>query len=341
MEHPAAALARALGCQAERVCRRYLSHGRREGNYWLVGDKHDTPGRSLYVRLLAAADGGVPGKWTDAQSGEHGDLLDILRAATAGATLAEALREARDFLHQPDPVSPAPPDRSRRFRPESSERARRLINRSQPLSGTGGEAYLRERGIPDLPGLGVLRFHPCCWYRPAADDPPGTPEAMPALIATVTDIRGRVTGAHRTWLMPDGRDKAAIAKPRRAIGHLLGNGVRFGRTASVMVAGEGIETMLSIRTALPGLPAIAALSAAHLAAIEFPPDLERLYVSREPDLAGRTAYTTLKARAAAAGLEIHPLDPERSDFNADLLAIGAEALARRLRAQLIREDRSI
>ena len=36
---------------AEAVCRHYLSNGRRQGRYWLVGDVHNTPGRSLYVRL--------------------------------------------------------------------------------------------------------------------------------------------------------------------------------------------------------------------------------------------------------------------------------------------------
>src|ERR1700710_660377 len=71
MEHPATAISRDLAGQAERLCRRYLSHGRREGNYWLVGDVRNTPGRSLYVRLRESADGsGRAGKWTDAESGE-------------------------------------------------------------------------------------------------------------------------------------------------------------------------------------------------------------------------------------------------------------------------------
>src|SRR3546814_9289431 len=67
------------------------------------------------------------------------------------------------------------------------------------------------------------------------------------MIAAVTDLGGAVTGVHRTWLALDGRDKAPVAYPRRAMGHLLGNGVRFGCAGPVMVAGEGIETMLSLR----------------------------------------------------------------------------------------------
>ena len=52
--------------QAEAVCRHYLSNGRREGRYWLVGDARNTPGRSMFVRLKGAESGkGAAGKWTD------------------------------------------------------------------------------------------------------------------------------------------------------------------------------------------------------------------------------------------------------------------------------------
>ncbi|KXV29385.1 hypothetical protein AD942_00680 [Gluconobacter japonicus] len=76
----AADLARRLAENAEAVCRHYLSAGRRHGNYWLVGDVHNTPGRSLYVRLHGGPDGrGRAGKWTDGATEQHGDLLDIIR----------------------------------------------------------------------------------------------------------------------------------------------------------------------------------------------------------------------------------------------------------------------
>jgi hypothetical protein len=50
------------------------------------------------------------------------------------------------------------------------------------------------------------------------------------------------------------------------MGQLLGHGVRFGVSKDVMAAGKGIETMLSLRSALPRLPLVAALSTNHLAA---------------------------------------------------------------------------
>jgi hypothetical protein len=65
MRH-AASLAARLAENAEAVCKEYLSHGRRCGNYWLVGDVHDNPGRSLFVRLVGPSCGrGAAGKWTE------------------------------------------------------------------------------------------------------------------------------------------------------------------------------------------------------------------------------------------------------------------------------------
>jgi hypothetical protein len=72
-------LARRLARDAEAVCRHYLSRGCRHGRYWVVGDVFNTPGRSLYVRLQGPDCGrGAAGKWSDAATGEHGDLLDLI-----------------------------------------------------------------------------------------------------------------------------------------------------------------------------------------------------------------------------------------------------------------------
>src|SRR5882672_7771500 len=80
MARDAADLVRRLAREAEAVCRHYLSNGRRVGNYWQVGDIRNTRGRSMFVRLKGADAGGRPaGKWTDAATGEHGDLLDVIR----------------------------------------------------------------------------------------------------------------------------------------------------------------------------------------------------------------------------------------------------------------------
>ena len=102
-------VARRLAENAEAVCRHYLPNGRREGRYWLVGDVHNTPGRSLYVRLRGSAcDDRAVGRWTDAAADQHGDLLDLIAAARRLDGIGAALDEARRFLGLA-PSTPAPP----------------------------------------------------------------------------------------------------------------------------------------------------------------------------------------------------------------------------------------
>jgi hypothetical protein len=63
MSTQASDLAHRLAEQAETVCRRYLSNGRRAGRYWIVGDVRNAPGRSMFVRLSGPAFGkGAAGK---------------------------------------------------------------------------------------------------------------------------------------------------------------------------------------------------------------------------------------------------------------------------------------
>ena len=158
----------------------------------------------------------------------------------------------------------------------------------------------------------------------------------------MTDADGRITGVHRTWLDRLRPEKASLADPRRALGHLLGNGVRFGpepnAPADVLAAGEGIETMLALKSVLPDLPMIAALSANHLAALDLAPMLARLYVARDRDAAGRMAAERLHARGREAGIEVRDLMPARSDFNVDLRRLGPDAILARLADQLAPAD---
>ena len=334
MPRDASELARRLARDAEAVCRHYLSKGRRQGRYWTVGDVRNTPGRSMYVRLSGPDSGpGAAGRWTDAASAEHGDLLDVIRESCGLGEFREVAEEARRFLSLPR-AEPTPTPRP--AAPQGSpEAARRLWAMAKPLAGTLAEAYLRTRGIEQAHHAGALRFHPRCYYRPDEHAPT---ETWPAMIAVVTDLSGTVAGVHRTWLAPDGLGKAPIDTPRRAMGLLLGNAVRFGAADDVLAAGEGIETMLSLRCAMPAMPMAAALSASHLAALQFPPTLRRLYIARDADAAGETAIAALTEAAEAAGVEALVLSPQLGDFNEDLLAFGLGAVRASARAQLAPQD---
>jgi hypothetical protein len=335
MPSEAADLSRRLAREAEAVCRHYLSNGRRRGRYWIVGDVANTPGRSLFVRLTGPQYGqGAAGHWTDAATAEHGDLLDLIRLSLGLKNLPLAMDEARTFLALPRPerlttypLKPAPTG--------SPDAARRLFEAGRPIFGTVAEAYLRARGITGSLNWSALRYHPWVYYRESEDAPR---EVWPALLAAVTDLEGRITGLLRTWLDPQSRAKAPIANPRRALGHLLGNGVRFGIATDVLATGEGIETVLALKSVLPRLPMVAALSANHLAMLEFGPLLRRLYVARDNDAAGLHAARQLHERGSAAGVEVHDLVPRLKDFNVDLCRLGPAPMLPHIAGQLVSSD---
>jgi hypothetical protein len=327
-------LARRLAERAEEVCRHYLSNGRRQGCYWLVGDVLNNPGRSMFVRLRDSAKGRA-GKYFDAANGDHGDLLDVIRNIRGFSDFADVVNEARAFINLPHLAPSNGSPTHSKDASGSAEAARKLWAISRPITGTIVETYLRRRGITDCRDLAHLRFHPRCFYRPEDHSPT---ETWPAMIAAVTDHAGGITGVHRTWLARDGLGKAPIGTQRKAMGDLLGNAVRFGRPHEVMAAGEGIETMLSLKCILPELPVAAALSASHLGAILFPPSLRRLYIAHDNDPAGDAARDRLIQRASEAGIEAMGLSPRRGDFNEDFTVLGISALRADLRLQLAPED---
>jgi hypothetical protein len=330
-------LLRDLSQNAESVCRHYLPAGRREGSYWMVGDLENNPGRSLFVRLTGPTFGaGASGKWTDSATGEHGDLLDIIRERTGITRFPELLAEARAHLGRPQRIVPEIPSPKKDKAPGGTPAvASRLFAASVPVAGTLAATYLTSRGIRHFGASAVLRFHPKCWHREGDQT---KPVPRPAMIAAVTDGAGALQGVHRTWLAPDGQGKADVATPRRAMGHLLGNAVRFSPCDDVLALGEGIETMLSVSQAAPGLPVWAALSSGHLGAVLLPKGLQRLYIAVDRDPAGHRAAEMLSARAAEVGVRVIVLEPRLGDFNDDLRADGIEALRQHLAKQISPED---
>ena len=322
-----------LAQRAEAVCRKYLPHGKKQGRYWCAGDARGASGRSLFVRLSPP---GTPGKWTDAATGEHGDLLDLVRLATGSRSLREALAEARRFLAQPA-AAPRSPDRDTYDRTAA---ARNLWDRCGPIDGSHAETYLKTRAIHRC-RFPALRFHPSLPYRP--DE--GGWRRFPALVAAVTADDGDLCGVHRTWLDPRRPAKARVPRPRKALGRVHGLAVRFGDadTASTLLVGEGIETVLSLVTVLPplrgavssdslppGAVAAAALSAGSLGAFVPPGNVTRLIVAPDRDEEGEIASLRLQLRCTQLGVACAVLLPAGNDFNEDLLSFGAEPLARRL-----------
>jgi hypothetical protein len=339
MTGPASELARRLGEHAEAVCRVYLPNGRRVGNHWMVGDVRNTRGRSMHVRLKAVGRQAA-GKWVDEASGEYGDLLDVIEQSCGLVDFREVADEARRFLAMPlPPPQPAGAQRQTAAARASPDAARRLFAMSQPIAGTLAERYLAGRGILLTARERALRFHPSCYYRDLVAVETLT---LPALIAAVTSLDGRITGLQRTWLDPAGNGKAPLIDPRRSLGNLFGNAIWLGLEPRapvwVMAAGEGFETMASLRTVMPALPVAAATSANHLAGLSFPPGCRRLYIAADADAAGRHGISRLSQRAGEAGILSMVPRPQLGDFNDDLRHLGPGRLAGWLGDQLAPED---
>ncbi|MFU0506251.1 DUF7146 domain-containing protein [Pseudaminobacter sp. NGMCC 1.201702] len=344
MTGSASELARRLGDHAEAVCREYLSNGRRVGNHWIIGDARNTRGRSMHVRLKANAKGAA-GKWVDEATSEFGDLLDVIRESCGLIEFRDVADEARRFLAMPRPQSQiSGADRQSAAVRGSSDAARRLFAMAQRVAGTLAERYLASRGILLTARERALRFHPGCYYR---DLVTGETQTLPALIAAVTSLDGRITGLQRTYLSsgldPNGKiGKAQLADPRRSLGNLLGNaiwlGLEPGTPVPVMAAGEGFETMASLRTVMPALPVAAATSANHLSGLTFPPGCRRLYIAADADAAGRNGIRRLSQRAGEAGILAMVLRPQLGDFNDDLRHLGPRHLVARLGDQLAPDD---
>ena len=126
--------------------------------------------------------------------------------------------------------------------------------------------------------------------------------------------------------------KANLARPRKALGRVHGRAVRFGgsATGATLLAGEGIETVLSLVIAVPGIHAAADLSAGSLGTFEPPQDLALLVIARDKDVEGRHAANGLQHRCVERCIPSIVIVPYRSDLNDDLIAFGQETLAARI-----------
>lgn len=324
-------LASGLAGDAEAFCRRYFPDGRRVGNYWQMADVSGSKGRSLTIRLRGHG-GKRPGKWTDHATGEHGDLLDLLQHRLAPIPYPDLLREAADYLgdrprvihtdlsaHEPAVVSN-----------RQSKAGRRLFSYGRPINNTHAEAYLRGR---DIARFGpALAFHPGVYLR--AED--GTRLEFPALLAAITDNAGKITGCSRIFLDPQTSTFADIDAPKRVLGRLYGNAIRFGpwQTATDLFAGEGLENTLSVGTVFPQAALVSCLTANHLAAFDIPISVARLWIVRDNDDAGERGANRLATRAQDGGVQPYLLTPERGDFNDDLKADGVTRMRQRLARQI-------
>lgn len=189
-----------------------------------------------------------------------------------------------------------------------------LWARARSVRGSLAERYLQEaRGVA-LPQMAMVRYLPDCPFKPYHPEH----ETYPTMIAAISNGAGEIIGAHLTFLAADGKAKAAVNPSRKVIGQQKGGVIKLGVMGPMIVIGEGIESALSAGAAC-GLPALAAISAGNMAAIELPAGVEGVLIAfdREEAGVGRKAAAQLHKRLTAAGVSAEYMPPPASlkDWN--------------------------
>ncbi len=176
-----------------------------------------------------------------------------------------------------------------------------------PLCGGADPVELARAGI----GLGIpasIRFHPRLCHR--------TGVHSPAMVAAIEDRDGRFGGVHRTYLKPDGTDKAEVEPNKMALGRLRGCAVHLTAGAPELVLCEGIETGLSILQAA-GLHVWVALGTSNLGQVELPGFVREVIVAADHDDAGLKAARAAADSYESRGYQVRIVSPAEggADFN--------------------------
>jgi putative DNA primase/helicase len=225
-----------------------------------------------------------------------------------GVEFAEAARRIEEHigveLAATKPAKPAADPRPK---------LRKMWAESKPtVAGDVVDIYLRARGVGLDQYPGCLRTASSLRY---FDD--DATSAFPAMLAMVHDITGKPVTIHRTYLAPNGNDKAPVTKPRKIVcKHDKSPQIRLTSVAPVMGIAEGIETALAA-SKLFNIPTWSVLSTYGIETFEPPLDVQRLIIFGDNDAnwAGQIAAYALAARLVGQ-LAIEVKIPDRpGDWN--------------------------
>jgi len=153
-----------------------------------------------------------------------------------------------------------------------------------------------------------IRFHPRLWY--------GRGVYLPAMVAAIENLDGRIVGVHRTYLKPDGTGKADVEPNKKALGRERGCAVHLTAGAPELVLCEGIETGLSILQAT-GLRVWAALGTSNLGQLELPGFVREVIIAADHDEPGMKAASAAAEAYRARAYQVQILSPRNEgwDFN--------------------------
>lgn len=244
-----------------------------------------------------------------------------------GCDLRGALAAVADALG--GVASPRPP--AVRTVPEKpgrddGEALRKLWREALPVvDGDPVSLYLAQRGVLPAAMPLALRCHPALPYWQTGGARPVRLGAFPAMLAAVQGGDGVTVAIHRTYLNVQGGKLALFdqasgealpvkkLKTRRE-GVMPGAAVRlFSPVDKRLVVTEGVETALAVYR-ITGVPVWACVSAAGLASVVLPSDVQEVFIAadNDPNGAGQRAARVLEERLkqeGRAGCVLFPSTP--------------------------------
>ena len=195
-------------------------------------------------------------------------------------------------------------------RADRTKRTRQALDiwrRCVPGAGTPVERYLRGRGIT-LPVPVSLRYLPDARHK-------ATGLILPAMVAGVQDIDGRVVAIHRTYLRYDGTGKAGVRQPKMSLGPVAEGAVRLGLAGRELAVCEGIESALSFQQAT-GITTWAALSVPGVRSLVLPKEISAVVLGPDGDDPGDGAAVDAAKRFVREGRKARIARPPRGmDWN--------------------------
>jgi CHC2 zinc finger len=194
------------------------------------------------------------------------DFLEAVRLL--GGTAKLSPERAAEFEHERQIRQSRRDSETNEFRERERRKAFDLWNAGERWHGTTVEQYLKLRGLERLPEGLPLRYAPMvAYFHGEHVNAYGRKAPRPiyrgrAMLAAITDASGVFRAVHCTWLdldRPDG--KAHVLDPdtgeelpsKKVRGSKNGNVIRLvdaGTAASRLVIGEGVETVVSVWSAL-------------------------------------------------------------------------------------------
>ena len=315
-----------LGQEPKRKTSEYCFYGRNKG--------------SLVVRIA----GEKQGLWYDFQTGEGGNLLQLIQTK-----LGINFKQALAYVHNHNQIGgykgnlqpikseeqltiPNKPRLHDNNHYPRNRLAQVLYAQSQPIKGTLAERYLREhRGIQGkLPES--LRFHASVYSKI-------NNITAPALLAVARDQRGIIQSVQATYLDQLTAGKAVLPVQKQTFGPIKGASVPLSnivnRGNNFIFYAEGVETGLSILEAFPRANIQALLGAANFKNICDQRIAKHVVLCLDndgPNTVVNGIYVDTVQKLTQAGHDVWLAKPGQvgSDFNDLLLSEGRSSVYQKI-----------